>query len=62
MNENKEVVNREEVCQNSEENDEDSRRIITNTARFSMNEEVARKKKIKTCNEETLVVKLEKRK
>ena len=47
MNENKEVVNREEVCQNSEENDEDSRRIITNTARFSMNEEVARKKKLK---------------
>ena len=62
MNENKEVVNREEVSRNSEENDEDSRRIITSTARFSMNEEVARKKKIKTCNEETLVVKLEKRK
>ena len=62
MNENEEVVNREEVSRNSEENDEDSRRIITSTARFSMNKEVARKKKIKTHNEETLVLKLEKRK
>ena len=34
--------------------------MITRTTRFSMNEEVAVRKKIKTCNEELLVVKLEK--
>ena len=33
---------------------------ITRTARFSMNEEAAVRKKIKTCNEEPLLVKLEK--
>ena len=33
---------------------------ITRTARFSMNEEAAVRKKIKTCNEEPLVLKLEK--
>ena len=34
--------------------------MITRTARFSMNEEAAVRKKIKTCNEEPLLVKLEK--
>ena len=34
--------------------------MITRTARFSMNEEAALRKKIKTCNEEALVLKLEK--
>ena len=36
--------------------------MITRTARFSMNEEAAGRKKIKTCSEERLVVKLEKEK
>ena len=44
----------------TKENYEDSRRVITRTARFSMNEEAAVRKKIKTCNEEPLLVKLEK--
>ena len=61
MNENEEVVvNKKEVSENSEESYEDSRRMITRTARFSMNEEAAVRKKIKTCNEEPLLVKLEK--
>ena len=61
MNEDEEVVvNRKEVRENSEESYEDSRRVITRTARFSMNEEAAVRKKIKTCNEEPLLVKLEK--
>ena len=34
--------------------------MITKTARFSKNEEAEVRKKIKTCNEEPLVVKLEK--
>ena len=51
MNEDKEVVvNRKEVGENSEESYEDSRRLITRTARFTMNEEAAVRKKIKTCN------------
>ena len=59
MNENEEVVvNKKEVSENSSY--EDSRRMITRTARFSMNEEAAVRKKIKTCNEEPLLVKLEK--
>ena len=61
MNKNEEVVvNRKEVSENSEESYEDSRRMITRTARFSMKEEEAVRKKIKTCNEEPLVLKLEK--
>ena len=61
MNENEEVVvNRKEVSENSEESYEDSRRMITRTARFSMKEEEAVRKKIKACNEEPLVLKLEK--
>ena len=44
----------------TQESYEDSRRVITRTARFSMNEEAAVRKKIKTCNEEPLLVKLEK--
>ena len=58
MNENEEVANRKEVNRNSEEGDEDSRRMITKTTRFSMNEEVAERNE--TCNEEPLVVKLDK--
>ena len=60
MNENKEVVNRTEVSGNSEQNKQDSRRMITRTARFSMNKEAAVRKKINTSNEEPLVVKIEK--
>ena len=61
MNENEEVLNRKEVSGNSEKSYEDSRRrVITRRARFSMNEEAAVRKKIKTCNEEPLLVKLEK--
>ena len=61
MNKNEEVVvNRKEVSENSEESYEDSRRMITRTARFSMREEEAVRKKIKACNEEPLVLKLEK--
>ena len=44
----------------TQESYEDSRRVITRTARFSMNEEAAVRKKIKTCNKEPLLVKLEK--
>ena len=60
MNENEEVVNRKEVSWNLEKRDEDNRRMITKTARFSMDEEVAVSKKIKTYNEEPLALKLEK--
>ena len=61
MNENEGVVvNRKAVSENSEESYEDSRRVVTRTARFSMNEKAAVRKKIKTCNEEPLLVKLEK--
>ena len=60
MNENDKVVNIKEVSRNAEESDEDHRRLITRPARFSMNEEVAIRKKIKTCNEQRVVVKLEK--
>ena len=55
-----EEVNRNEVNRNIEKDEEDTRRMITRTARFSMNEEAALRKKIKTCNEEALVLKLEK--
>ena len=61
MNENEGVVvKRKAVSENSEESYEDSRRVVTRTARFSMNEKAAVRKKIKTCNEEPLLVKLEK--
>ena len=60
MNENEEVLNRKEVSGNSEKSYEDSRRMITRTASFSVNEEAAVRKTIKTSNEELLVVKLEK--
>ena len=55
-----EEVNRNEVNRNIEKDEEDTRRMITRTARFSKNEEAALRKKIKTCNEEALVLKLEK--
>ena len=58
----KKVVNRKEVSGNFEESYEDSKRMITRTTRFSMNEEAAGRKKITTCSEERLVVKLEKEK
>ena len=62
MNENEEVVvNKKEVSENSEESYGDSRRIVTRTARFSMNEEAAVRKKIKTRNEEPLVLKVERK-
>ena len=53
-----EEVNRNEVNRNIEKDEEDTRRMITRTARFSMNEEAALRKKIKTCNEEAQVLKL----
>ena len=60
MNENKELVlNRNEISESSEESYEDIR-VITRTARFSMNEEEVVRKKIKTCNKEPLLGKLEK--
>ena len=56
MNENEEVVNKNEVSRNSEESDKESRRMITRTSRFSMNEEVVVRNKIKTCNEEPAMI------
>ena len=53
-------VNRNEVSRNIDKDEGDSRRMITRTARFRMNEEAALRKKIKTCNEEAVVLKLEK--
>ena len=55
-----EEVNRNEVSRSMEKDEEDIRRMITRTARFNMNGKAALKKKIKTCNEEALVLKLEK--
>ena len=55
-----EEVNRNEVNRNIEKDEEDTRRMIIRTTRFSMNEEAPLRKKIKTCNEEALVLKLEK--
>ena len=55
-----EEVNRNEVSRNMEKDEEDIRRMIKRTARFNMNGKAALKKKIKTCNEEALVLKLEK--
>ena len=54
-------VNRNEVSQNIKKDEVDTRRIITRTVKFSMNEEAALIKKIKTCNEEALLLELEKR-
>ena len=44
----------------TDKDEEVTRRMITMTARFSMNKEAALRTKIKTCNEDTLVLKLEK--
>ena len=55
-----EEVNRNEVNWNIEKDEEDTSRMILRTVRFSMNDEVVLKKKIKACNEEALVLKLEK--
>ena len=60
INENEEV-NIMGVSQNTEKSDEDNKIKITRTFRFSMNEEVAVRKKTKTCSEEPLALKLEKR-
>ena len=54
-----EEVNRNEVSRNIEKNEEDTSRMITRTDEFRMNEEAALRKKMKTCNEEALVLKLE---
>ena len=46
MNANEEVaVNRKEVSENTEEAYKDSRRMITRTARFTMNKEAGVRKK-----------------
>ena len=50
------------VIQIIEKAEEDTRRMITKTARFSMNEKAELRKKIKTGNEEALVLKFEKMK
>ena len=55
-----EEVNRNEVNRNTEKDEEDTRRMLTRTTRFSMNEEAVLRKKKKTYNEEALVLKLEK--
>ena len=55
-----EEVNRNEVNRNTEKDEEDTRRMLTRTTRFSMNEEAVLRKKKKTYNEEVLVLKLEK--
>ena len=55
-----EEVNRNEVNRNTEKDEEDTRRMLTRTTRFSMNEEAVLRKKEKTYNEEALVLKLEK--
>ena len=52
-------VNRKAVIQNIEKDEEDTRRMMKRTSRFSMNEEEVLRKKIKTRNEEVLVLKLE---
>ena len=51
--------NRKEVSRNTEKDEEVTRRMITRMARYSMNEEAVLRKKIKTCSEEVLVLKLE---
>ena len=56
-----EEVNRNEVNWNIEKDEENTRRMITRTVRFSMNEEAALRKKIKICNEEALALKWEKK-
>ena len=53
-------VNRKAVIQNIEKDEEDTRRMMKRISRFSMNEEEVLRKKIKTRNEEVLVLKLEK--
>ena len=55
-----EEVNRNEVNRNTEKDEEDTRRMLTRTTRFSMNKEAVLREKIKTYNEEALVLKLEK--
>ena len=45
-----EEVNRNKVNRNIEKDEEDTRRMITRTVRFSMNEETALRKTIKTCS------------
>ena len=52
--------NRQEVIQNIEKDEEDVTRMITRTVRLNMNEEAVPGKKIKTCNEEALALKIEK--
>ena len=52
-------VNRKAVIQNIEKDEEDTRRMMKRISRFSMNEEEVLRKKIKTRNEEVLVLKLE---
>ena len=54
-----EKLNRKAVIQNIEKDEEDTGRMMKRTSRFSMNEEEVLRKKIKTRNEEVLVLKLE---
>ena len=42
----------------AQKNDDDTRKMITRTARFIMNDEAVPREKIKTCNEEALVLTL----
>ena len=55
-----EEVHRNEVSRKINKDEGDSRRMITRADRFSMNEEAALRKKIKTCNDEAVVLNLEK--
>ena len=55
-----EEVTRNEISRNIDKDEEDTRIMITKTAKFSMNEKSILRKKIKTWNEEALVLILEK--
>lgn len=53
-------VNKMEVSQNTEESDEDNRRIIKKDIQIQYDLGSSSKKKTKTCSEEQLTLKLEK--
>ena len=53
-------VNTNEVSRDIEKDEEDTRKMITTIVKFSINEKVGSRKKIKTYIEEALVLKFEK--
>lgn len=54
-----EEVNGKNISYDAEKNVEDTWRIITKTAKFSINEEAVLRKKMNTYSKEVLVLKLE---